>query len=209
MRSVDRYNVSFSRVSSASNEKNTFNAKVCWIDELVIEVYSLQPACPLSLMMAKRCQTHCGDNWWQTNWLLHFVWGEILARFTSATGEELLIGATVMEQLSMNGVDVTSICTMAHWGGRSWSTAEMNEMQRAATTVKAVTSPGRVVGSGYGSIWNLQSLRRFIHSMNRQTLYIESRCKWNICDEAMIEMLCSKNGILDEHGWNSLLRSWP
>ena len=142
MRSLDRYNVGFSRVSSDSNEKNTFNTKVFWIDELVIEVYSLQHACRLLLMMAKRCQTHCCDNWWQTNWLLHFVWGEILARCTSATGEELLIGATVMEQLSMNGVDVTSICTMAHWGGRSWSTAEMKEMQRAATVMKVVAPSG-------------------------------------------------------------------
>ena len=51
MRSLDRYNVSFSRVPSDSNEKNTFNAKVFWIDELVlevvIEVYTLQPACRL------------------------------------------------------------------------------------------------------------------------------------------------------------------
>ena len=47
MRSLDRYNVSFSRVSSDSNEKNTSNAKVFWIDELVIEVYTLQPACRL------------------------------------------------------------------------------------------------------------------------------------------------------------------
>lgn len=47
MRSLDRYNVSFSQASSDSSEKNTFNAKAFWIDELVIEVYPLQPACRL------------------------------------------------------------------------------------------------------------------------------------------------------------------
>ena len=47
-----------------------------------------------------------------------------------------------MEQPPTYGVDVTSSYAMTQRKDRSGSTAELKEMQRAATTAKVVASPG-------------------------------------------------------------------